>query len=104
MIMRKTKDKSMNVSEDEFVEICISVIKGLLNLKMEREGDINTPWSHMSKDERYRNFLREYEKLCKKYGVFIDACGCCNSPWMVLAKDELDIDLHIEHLIREYEK
>ena len=66
MIMRKTKDKSMNVSEDEFVEICISVIKGLLNLKMEREGDINTPWSHMSKDERYRNFLREYEKLCKK--------------------------------------
>ena len=98
------EDKSVDTCEDEFTDICMSVIRSLLNLKTDRREDDNTPWSHMSKSERYMNFLREYEKLCRKYGVYVGACGCCDSPWIVLAKDETDIDLHIEHLIREYKE
>jgi len=31
---------------------------------------------------RVRNFLREYYQLCRKYGLIVDACGCCESPWL----------------------
>lgn len=53
-------------------------------------------------------FLEEYKALCIKYGIIIDACGCCESPWMKgepgfkdyeLGPDE--IDKHIKHLIDE---
>lgn len=27
-------------------------------------------------------FLKEYEKLCKKYNMYIGGCGCCGSPWL----------------------
>ena len=27
-------------------------------------------------------FLREYEKLCRKYGLELAGCGCCGSPWV----------------------
>ena len=28
------------------------------------------------------DFLVEYEKLCIKHEMFIDACGCCDSPFL----------------------
>ena len=27
-------------------------------------------------------FLREYEKLCQKYGMGLIGCGCCGSPYL----------------------
>lgn len=42
--------------------------------------------------ERIIEFLKEYEELCKKYDMWISACGCCNSPYLVTRADEgLDI-------------
>ncbi len=32
--------------------------------------------------KRVEAFLKEYDKLCEKYGVSIGACGCCDSPWV----------------------
>ena len=34
----------------------------------------------MSKEEQ---FLREYEKLCQKYRMGLEGCGCCESPYLV---------------------
>ena len=31
---------------------------------------------------KYYDFLVEYEKLCIKHEMFIDACGCCDSPFL----------------------
>jgi len=28
-------------------------------------------------------FLKELTVLCRRYGFKIDACGCCDSPWVV---------------------
>lgn len=46
------------------------------------------------KRERLINFAIEYEALCRKYGLQIDACGCCNSPWLV-AIDEDNSDFEV---------
>jgi hypothetical protein len=27
-------------------------------------------------------FMKELEELCRKYKQYIDACGCCDSPWI----------------------
>lgn len=32
--------------------------------------------------DRLMTFATEYESLCRKYGLQINACGCCNSPWL----------------------
>ena len=34
-------------------------------------------------DEKALAFLREYETLCRKHGVAIEGCGCCDSPYLV---------------------
>lgn len=36
-----------------------------------------------------KKFLEEYEALCKKHNMFVDACGCCNSP-DITTKEEWD--------------
>lgn len=36
--------------------------------------------------ERIFDFLGEYKELVKKYGLYIGACGCCGSPWLVSMK------------------
>jgi hypothetical protein len=53
----------------------------------------------MSRDnqEQCAAFLREYEALCQKYGLFVEACGCCDSPWIEEA-DEGERAEHIAHL------
>ena len=28
------------------------------------------------------NYLKEYEKLCKKYNIGLRGCGCCGSPYL----------------------
>jgi hypothetical protein len=34
-----------------------------------------------------RAFVDELVVLCKRHGFVIDACGCCDSPWIVPIKD-----------------
>lgn len=48
-------------------------------------------------------FLDEYKKLCLKHGVFLDACGCCNSPWVtkVDPTEDNELETHFKHLERE---
>lgn len=29
---------------------------------------------------KYIEFLKEYNKLCQKYGMGLEGCGCCGSP------------------------
>lgn len=59
----------------------------------------------MTWEERAKRFLEEYEAVCRKYGVYVGACGCCDSPWLVDVEDEEWKDdptkEHLEHL-REF--
>lgn len=38
--------------------------------------------------EKVIEFLKEYEELCKKHDMWISACGCCDSPYLVTRVDE----------------
>ncbi len=54
--------------------------------------------------QRFDGFLDEYRKLCLKYGLMIDGCGCCGSPYVMYT--DLDDTLegsvgdHIKHLLQ----
>ena len=28
-------------------------------------------------------FLKEYERLCRKHGLYLHGCGCCGSPNLI---------------------
>ena len=47
-----------------------------------------------------KEFLEEYEVICKKYRLIVSACGCCDSPFLsdFWADTDKDIEEHIEHL------
>ena len=32
--------------------------------------------------KKCKEFLTELSALTKKYGIRIDGCGCCGSPWL----------------------
>jgi len=56
----------------------------------------------MGKDKnKMINFLKEYFELCKKYDLYIGACGCCNSPWVTSSLSQMDLVDHIVHLCEE---
>jgi len=46
-------------------------------------------------------FISEYEELCRKYRLCVDACGCCDSPFLSIVEDEYYLNDHIKHLRRE---
>lgn len=53
--------------------------------------------------EKVIEFLKEYKRICEKFGIVIGACGCCNSPWLTVPYDEdNDIPWQIKHLLEEY--
>jgi hypothetical protein len=67
----------------------------------------------MSKEDRYKQFLSEYEALCTKYGVAVACDGYEESPCLVLPEEEFVMEgeyfddkghpeiwlaQHIEHL------
>lgn len=54
-------------------------------------------------EARAERFLEEYEKLCKKHWVIIDACGCCDSPFLVAANEE-QVKAALDHLRAEERK
>lgn len=37
----------------------------------------------MKINKRHIEFLKEYEKLCKKYNMGLHGCGCCESPHLI---------------------
>ncbi len=48
-------------------------------------------------------FMKDYERIVRKHGVYVGACGCCNSPWLV-SRDEWpseDPETHIEANIED---
>lgn len=49
-------------------------------------------------DKRRIDFLIEYEVLCSKYKIYLDGCGCCNSPYVEDASRTEDLPEHFKHL------
>lgn len=37
----------------------------------------------MKINKKHIKFLKEYEKLCKKYNMGLIGCGCCESPYLL---------------------
>jgi len=33
--------------------------------------------------DKIKEFLVEYDKLCQKYHMGLDGCGCCGSPYLI---------------------
>jgi hypothetical protein len=48
--------------------------------------------------ERKEEFLREYAALCRRLGMMIEACGCCQSPWIEPVETAEELDQHVLHL------
>jgi hypothetical protein len=52
-----------------------------------------------------KEFLKEYEILCKKYNITINSCGCCDSPWLTDSCDgKGDFDKYLEEHIKHLNK
>lgn len=43
-------------------------------------------------------FLREYEDLCRRHGLMVEACGCCDSPWIEPVVVPQELEEHLQHL------
>jgi len=54
--------------------------------------------------KKVEEFLKEYQYLCNNYGLYIHACGCCSSPFIVEKEEKHEIEEHINHLKKEYEE
>ncbi|RLG42596.1 MAG: hypothetical protein DRO05_00535 [Thermoproteota archaeon] len=52
--------------------------------------------------KRMKKFFNEYKKICQKYGVYVGACGCCDSPWLVESDNEEEIKYHLIHLKEQF--
>lgn len=57
-----------------------------------------------ARETRVLGFATEYAALCQKYDVRIEACGCCNSPFLVVGEsifvDGIDEE-NIVHKVRD---
>lgn len=55
--------------------------------------------SHTPTPERLQAFLEDLHLLYEKHGLFIDACGCCSSPWVEDSASNLNlIENALQHL------
>lgn len=50
-----------------------------------------------------RDFLAEYGELCRRYGVVVDSCGCCKSPWLTESSAG-GVEEHLAHLAADLPK
>ena len=52
---------------------------------------------------RLLKFLKEYYRICKKYNIIVNGCGCCSSPFITDVKYKFDVEdeirWQIEHLV-----
>ena len=39
-------------------------------------------------EQASENFLKDLTVLTLKYGLVVEGCGCCESPWLTIAVDE----------------
>lgn len=46
--------------------------------------------------DKAKEFLKEYEKLCQKYGMGLRGCGCCGSPYLEVYNEKYDIIVDID--------
>lgn len=37
-----------------------------------------------------KEFLKEYKKLVEKHELFLQTCGCCDSPWVYNVQERLE--------------
>jgi hypothetical protein len=54
-------------------------------------------------NERYEAFLKDYLEICNKHHGYIGACGCCDSPWMIVWEEHDKLD-DWEESIKEHEE
>jgi hypothetical protein len=51
-------------------------------------------------DKRIKNFLIDYAKICSKYEIVINGCGCCGSPWLSFEEfNEINLLDNVGHLL-----
>lgn len=55
----------------------------------------------MDNKERIAAFLAEYRDLCQRHGLFVNGCGCCDSPFLSEVSTENRLDSVIDHLRKE---
>lgn len=55
--------------------------------------------------DELKAFLKELEQLTNKYGLIVDACGCCNSPFIYKKGERVSIaeNLWFNQETNEYE-
>lgn len=53
----------------------------------------------MTRDE-FRAFLTDYQQLVKKHRMYLDGCGCCDSPFVNTVDDDKELKSHILHIIQ----
>lgn len=41
---------------------------------------------------RLKCFLMELSELSRKYGIYVQGCGCCGSPWLYDDETEKNFD------------
>mgnify|MGYP007133757300 CR=1 FL=1 len=46
----------------------------------------------MNDKEKIKELLKELTELSEKYGLFIQGCGCCGSPWIFEERAHKDYD------------
>jgi len=85
--------------------------------QMKNNGDILTPWAEkeLEKYEKIKNmkilkqdevkelaedevkaFVRELSKLSRQYKIIVNACGCCNSPFLTsMSNDDGRYEINI---------
>lgn len=49
-------------------------------------------------------FLKDLAELSKKHGIFIEGCGCCNSPYLLLGDEVKYDDRHSKRIEWDDEK
>lgn len=50
----------------------------------------------MDKKERIENFMAALTELAYTHGIYVDACGCCNSPWLTDIETGEDLAEHLD--------
>ena len=48
---------------------------------------------------KYEEFCKEYKEIVEKYGLYVGACGCCNSPYIKQIQHWLTVEDIIKHLL-----
>ena len=42
-------------------------------------------FAYDGKDPRIKEFLEKYYALCREYRMWVDGCGCCDNPFIMIS-------------------